>query len=67
MSELLKLRIAMAHYHVVSYPKPKDNPDACEICGLDLRNPIHSYRHIDRQRKYGSKVATIIANRPSNL
>lgn len=57
-SELLTLRIAMAHIHVAN---SKD--DACDLCGLDLRNPVHATVNISRQKAMGSKICHILLDR----
>ena len=60
ISALLDLRIAMAHYHI---PKLVPHLDECSICGLDISDPVHAIKNINRQRQTSSIVAAAIPNR----
>lgn len=67
ISELLNLRIAMAHHHVS--PLPSATPGiaadlACAACGLWYQNPVHRIENIKRQAKQNtSRIAIIVPNR----
>lgn len=61
-SALLELRIAMAHLFVQHGANL--SPERCLVCGLNVRDPVHATKNIERQRKRGdSRMAAVVMNR----
>lgn len=63
-SALLELRIAMAHDFVDRGPNGNLPKECCLVCGLDIYNPVHAEKNINRQKKQGdSHIQNVITTR----